>query len=370
MKQDNAIYVTKPFLPPLEEFVQYLDEIWETGILTNNGPKHRELEKGVMSRFGWRNTSLLTNGHLALEIALKAMDLKLGGEIITTPFTFVSTTAAIVNQGFVPVFCDIKDNCTIDPSKIESLITDKTVAILPVHVYGIPCDVESIEKIAKKHNLKVLYDAAHAFGVKSKGKDISSYGDISMFSFHATKLFHTIEGGALVYSNPKLKECIDLIKNFGISGPESIELVGMNAKMNEFQAAMGLLLLRYFDDITRKRKAIYERYIQNLNGVDGIEMFKPDDDTSYNYAYMPVLFESNRDVVFKYLESKKIFARKYFFPCISKVESYKKYLRGDSLANAEKKAEQVITLPIYPELTIEQVDYICQNVLEAMKEKR
>jgi len=367
MKKSEAIYVTKPFLPPIEEYITYLEKIWETGVLTNNGSMHREFQQGLEKKFGWKNTSLFTNGHLALEIALKALDLERGGEIITTPYTFVSTASSIVNQGFVPVFCDIKDNCTIDPNQIESMITDKTVAILPVHVYGIPCDVESIEKIAKKHNLKVLYDAAHAIGVKYKGKDISSYGDISMFSFHATKLFHSIEGGALVHSVPELKKCIDLQKNFGISGPETIELIGMNAKMNEFQAAMGLLLLRYFDEIIEKRKILHGRYKENLKGLNDVELMKTDEHTQYNYAYMPVLFGEKRDKVFEYLEERSIFARKYFYPSISDVDCYKKYLRGNSLVNAEKAAKNIITLPIYPDLELEQVDYICRTIHDAMK---
>ena len=368
MDQDNAIYVTKPYLPPIEEYVQYLDEIWKNGILTNNGPIHRQLEKALQTRFGWKNTSLFTNGHLALEAALKVMDLKKGGEIITTPYTFVSTVAAIVNQGFEPVFCDIGVNCTIDPNHIEYLITEKTVAILPVHVYGFPCDTERIEKIANDHKLKVLYDAAHAIGVKYKGEDISSYGDISMFSFHATKLFNTIEGGALVFKNAELKSLIDLHKNFGISGQESIELVGMNAKMNEFQAAMGMLLLRYFDFMIKQRKTVYDRYLHNLEGVGSLEVLRKNDDTKYNYAYMPVLFKTGRDRVFSCLEKENIFARKYFSPCISKVESYKRYLRGNSLIKAETAAEQIITLPIYPELTTTQVDIICEIIIDAMYE--
>ena len=367
INQNDKIFVAKPFLPPIGEYIQYLEKIWETDILTNMGPLHQQFEQELKSRFGWKNISLFTNGHLALEIALKTMDLEAGSEIITTPYTFVSTTASIVNQGFVPVFCDIGDNCTIATEQIESLITEKTAAILPVHVYGIPCDVDGIEKIAAKHRLKVLYDAAHAIGVKYKGRDISSYGDISMFSFHATKLFHTIEGGALVYSDSKLQKHIDLSKNFGISGPESIELIGMNAKMNEFQSAMGLVLIRHFDYIVSQRKAIYNRYVDNLNGQNNIKILKTDEDTFYNYAYMPVLFKADRDRIFKCLEEKNIYARKYFYPCISDVECYKKYLRGNSLAKSQKAAEQIITLPIYPQLTIEQVDYICEVIADAFQ---
>jgi len=366
MNKDNKIYVTKPFLPPINEYIHYLEKIWETNILTNDGPLHKQFEQNLKTYFKWENVSLLTNGHLALEIALKSLDLKPGGEIITTPFTFISTAAAIVNQGFIPVFCDIGDNFTIDSNKIEALITDKTVAILPVHVYGFPCDVEKIQEIADRHSLKVLYDAAHALGVKFNGKDISSYGDISMFSFHATKLFHTIEGGALVYSDSNLKREIELYKNFGITGPESVEAIGLNAKMNEFQSAMGLVLLKYFDEIISKRKVIYERYLFNLNGIQGIKTSFVNENSNCNYAYMPVLFDGTRDKVFEYLEKNNIFARKYFYPCISDIDCYKMFLRGNSLENSERISREIITLPIYPSLDLSQVDFICQTVIDGL----
>jgi len=367
MINNNAIYVTKPFLPPMDEYIPYLERIWTSGILTNEGQLYKELENKLKITFNWNNTSLFTNGHLALEIALKALNLKPGGEIITTPFTFVSTTAAIVNQGFKPVFCDVTDNYTIDSNIIEDLITDKTVAILPVHVYGFPCDVENIDYLAKKYNFKVIYDAAHALGVQYKGRDISSYGDISMFSFHSTKLFHTIEGGALVYSDSKLKKDIDLNKNFGISGQETIDLIGINAKMNEFQASMGLLLLNYIDNIIIKRKQIYERYFSNLNGLQNICIKRIDDELKYNYSYMPVLFEGNRDKIFEYLKNNYVFARKYFYPCISNVECYKKYFRNNLLVKADKISNNIICLPIYPSLELSQVDYICQLIHDAIK---
>jgi len=367
MSNKNAIYVTKPYLPPLDEYISYLGKIWDSCILTNNGALHQQFEQELCSRFDWCNVSLISNGHLALEIALKSLNLKKGGEIITTPFTFVSTVAAIVNQGFVPVFCDIGSNYTIDSSRIESLITEKTVAILPVHVYGFPCDVNGISQIAKKHDLKVLYDAAHALGVEFKGKDIANYGDITMFSFHATKLFHTIEGGALVYSDNNMRQDIELFKNFGISGPESIELIGMNAKMNEFQATMGLSLLGYMDEIINRRKVITERYLQNLDGINSLEFVPIENDLKYNYAYMPVLIKSKRDAVFEHLGANNIFARKYFYPILSHVDCFKNYLRGNSLERAEMVAEQIITLPIYPTLTIPQVDFICSVLQDALQ---
>lgn len=364
----EPIYVTKPFLPPIEEYITYLRRIWETSTLTNFGPLHQELEYALKKRFEWNNVSLCANGHLALEIALKSLNLTSGGEIITTPFTFVSTISAIVNQGFTPVFCDVCDGFTIDTERIEPLITEKTVAILPVHVYGVPCDVIHIEQIARKHSLSVLYDAAHAFGVKIGGVDIAKYGDISMFSFHATKLFHTIEGGSLVYTNDELKKTIELSKNFGISGPESIDLVGMNAKMNEFQAAMGLLSLKYFSENVTKRKALHDRYLRKLESISEITVKRVRENTTSNYSYMPVLLESKskRDGVFDYLSENNVFSRKYFYPSISKVGCYKKYLRGNSLEVAEDTADRVITLPLYHSLEFSQVDYICDIIHRAL----
>jgi len=364
---NNPIYVTKPILPPIQEFVSYLHEIWESNILTNNAALHQRLEQSLCEYFNWKNASLFTNGHIALEIALKSLDLKPGGEIITTPFTFVSTTAAIVNQGFIPVFCDIGDDFTINAAKTESLITENTVAVLPVHVYGFPCDVEKLRDIAEKYNLKIIYDAAHALGVKYKGEDIASYGDVSMFSFHATKLFHTVEGGALVYTDSDMRRDIELNKNFGISGPESVELIGMNGKMNEFQAAMGLSLLKYMDYIIEKRRHIHDRYMQNLKDMERIKLPKISAQVDYNYAYMPALIENHRDKVFKGLAESNIYARKYFYPCISEIDCYKKYLRGNAMPKAVNIAEQIITLPIYPTLELSEVDRICRVICEIFK---
>ena len=365
-KINEPIYVTKPFLPPIKELMPYLESIWDSKILTNNGPLHQELEKNLRARFKWANVSLFSNGHMALEIALKSLGLQEGGEVITTPYTFVSTAAAIVNQGFVPVFCDIGDNFTIDASQIEALVTVKTVAILPVHVYGFPCDVDEIQKIADKHNLKVLYDAAHALGVRHKGKGIAHYGDMSMFSFHATKLYHTFEGGALAYSDAAFRTNIELNKNFGISGPESVELVGMNAKMNEIQAAMGLTLLPHFDGIIAARKNIYERYVHNLQGLAGAAITLPGTDTGYNYAYMPVLFEGKRDAVYDALAKENIFARKYFYPLVSDFECYKRYAGSNAVTNAKKTSQKILTLPIYPQLSLGHVDFICHIIADAM----
>lgn len=361
----NPIYVTQSFLPPLEEYVEHLKKIWETHQLTTNGPLHNELEQALCARLGWKNASLFANGHLALEIALKSLNTNSGYEIITTPYTYVSTLSAIVNQGFIPVFCDINDRFTIDIEQIETLITEKTVAILPVHVYGFPCDVEAITKIAKKHGLKVIYDAAHAFGVKVDGKDIASFGDISMFSFQATKLFHTVEGGALVYYNDLLRKNFELYKNFGISGPDTIELVGLNAKMNEFEAAMGLAVLPYLDEIIKRRKKIYEHYMEILNDVSNIVTFSTGINEGFNYAYVPILIENGRDRVYNYLAEHNIYARKYFYPCLSKVECYRKYLRNNSLEKAENTSDKVLTLPISHTIMLEHVEYICSLIKQA-----
>lgn len=362
----ESIYVTKPYLPPLSEYIPYLERIWESGHLTNNGPLHQEFERALTLKFGWSNVTLFANGHLALEIALKSLELPEGSEIITTPFTFVSTTAAIVNQGFVPVFCDITDNFTIDTKQIESLITDKTAAIMPVHVYGFPCDVEHIADLAERHKLKVIYDAAHAIGVRVNGCDISEYGDISMFSFHATKLFHTVEGGALVFANCKLKTKMDMYKNFGISGSDSIDCVGLNAKMNEFEAAMGLSCLSHFDEIITIRKEIYDRYLSNLRYLDGIQVYPIPENVVHNYAYMPILINEKRDEVYDVLVKENIYPRKYFYPSLSKVECYKKYIRKNMLTNTEVAVERVLCLPIYATLSLSQVDDVC-NIIASIE---
>jgi dTDP-4-amino-4,6-dideoxygalactose transaminase len=262
------------------------------------------------------NITLFTNGHLALECAIAAFNLT--GEVITTPFTFASTTHAIVRNGLEPVFCDINpDDYTIDTDKLEGLNYDKTSAIIPVHVYGNICNVNEIEKIAKKYNLKVIYDAAHAFGVTVDGVGVANFGDASMFSFHATKVFHTIEGGAVTYKDRSLSKKLDDLKNFGITGPESVEYVGGNAKMNEFQAAMGICNLRHVDDEIAKRKIVVERYIERLSSVKGIKLCKPQTGVKSNYAYFPVVFDGykmSRDEVFEKLKAENIYARKYFYP--------------------------------------------------------
>ncbi|MBR2290667.1 MAG: DegT/DnrJ/EryC1/StrS family aminotransferase, partial [Clostridia bacterium] len=289
---NKKILVTQSSMPSLDEYVEEIKSIFESKWLTNMGDKHRKLEEDLKNYLNVSNVSLYTNGHMALYIAIKSFDFPEGSEIITTPYSFSSTTHAIIQNNLKPVFCDInEDDYTIDASKIESLITDKTVAILPVHVYGHVCDVEAIDRIAKKHNLKVIYDAAHVFGVNYKGKSIAEYGDISMFSFHATKVFNTIEGGALVYKDGVKRDVLEQLKNFGIIDQEKVLLVGTNAKMNEFCAAMGICNLRHIDEEIAKRSRVYSRYLERLSGIDGITVSRIQYDVTPNYAYFPVIFD-------------------------------------------------------------------------------
>mgnify|MGYP003293855655 CR=1 FL=1 len=329
-----------------------------------------ELEKALCDYLTVSNMALCTNGHLALENILEAYGWEKGSEVITTPFTFASTTHSIVRSGYVPVFCDINaEDYTMDVNKIEDLITDKTVAIMPVHVYGKLCDVEIIQKIAEKHQLKVIYDAAHAFGVTYKGVSSANFGDASMFSFHATKVYNTIEGGALCYQDDRLSKILDTWKNFGMSGQESVPFVGGNAKMNEFQAAMGICNLRHLDNEIAKRKAVVEHYIERLSGVDGIVLCKEQQDVKSNYAYFPVVFDGykyNRDEVFEKLAKENIVARKYFYPLTNSFDCYKGQVgfNPDETPVAKYIAERVLTLPLYADLSLEDVDKICNIILE------
>ncbi len=361
----EEILVTKSSLPDYDDYCQTIKGIWDRVWLTNCGPLHEELEKEISKYLDVENVSLYTNGHLALENALELLDLK--GEIITTPFTFVSTTSAIVRTGNTPVFCDINpDDYTIDVDKIEDLITEKTVAIVPVHVYGHVCNVEKIEEIAKKHNLKVIYDAAHAFGVKYEGKSIAKFGDITMFSFHATKVFNTIEGGGLAFSDASLKVKAEALKNFGITNYESIEYVGGNAKMSEFQAAMGLCNLKNLKENILARKRIVELYTELLKDVDGIVLSTVQEKVDSNYAYFPIRVEKpfslTRDQLFDLLASHKIYARKYFYPITNDFEAYQGY-PGDTPI-ARDVSDKILTLPLYPDLGRENVERICKIIKE------
>ena len=328
------------------------------------GPIHNEFMDKVGSYLGVDNVSLFTNGHLALCVAIRALGLT--GEVITTPFTFASTTHAIVDCGLTPVFCDVnEDTYTIDADKIEALITEKTSAIMPVHVYGNVCDVEKIDAIAKKHNLKVIYDAAHVFGVKIGNKGIGSFGDVSMFSFHATKVFNTIEGGCLTYSDKSLESKITSLRNFGITSPESVDMLGTNAKMNEFQAAMGLCNLKYIDGELEKRALAEKCYRARLEGAEGIKLSPIQDGVTSNHAYFPVVFEGckyNRNEVAEKLAENGIFARKYFYPITNEFSCYKGKFRGETPI-AKHISENVLTLPMYAGLTEEDVNRICNIIL-------
>ena len=367
------ILVTRSSLPPFEEYCSEIRKLWDTHWLTNMGVEHQELQRQLEQYLVCPHVVLYTNGHLALENVIAAMEFPEGSEVITTPFTFASTTHAIVRNNLVPVFCDVNaDDYTIDVSRIESLITEKTVAIVPVHVYGNICDVEAIDAVAKKHHLKVIYDAAHAFAVKYKGISSANFGDASMFSFHATKVFNTIEGGAVCFSDDSLVEKLNDMKNFGIRGPERVVFVGGNAKMSEFQAAMGICNLRHLSDEIQKRKAVVERYRSNLDGIAGIKLCKPQHDVESNYAYFPVVFDgfpANRNEVFDALASEGIGARKYFYPITNSFECYSDM----PTAGAEKTpvaaflAERVLTLPMYADLSLSDVDRICECIINCGK---
>jgi len=361
MKQ---ILVTQSSIPDFVEYMDEIKELWESRWLTNMGTKHKTLEAQLIKYLNVPNITLFTNGHLALECIIAALDLK--GEVITTPYTFASTTHAIVRNGLKTIFCDISpDDYTLDVNKIESLITEKTSAIIPVHVYGNVCDVEAIDSIAKKHNLKVIYDAAHTFGVTVDGKGIGSFGDASMFSFHATKVFNTIEGGAVTYNEPSIKEKLDSLKNFGITGQETVEYVGGNAKMNEFQAAMGICNLRHVDNEIAKRKIVVDRYNEQLGGIEGIKLSKPQAGVKSNYAYFPVVFhgyKKDRDEVFEELKTHNIFARKYFYPLTNSFDCYKDQYNVEDTPVAKYISERVLTLPLYADLDLEDVDRICEII--------
>lgn len=363
----NQILVTRSSMPPLDEYVTEIATLWESHWLTNMGVKHHELEKRLQEYLGVDNIALYTNGHSALESILEAMDLH--GEVITTPFTFASTTHAIVRKGLIPVFADIRpDDYTIDPTSVERLVDSSTCAIVPVHVYGNLCDVDAIHEIADTYNLKVIYDAAHAFGVRRGGTSAAAFGDASMLSFHATKVFNTIEGGAVCFRDPALKDTLNQWKNFGITGPESVDYIGGNAKMNEFCAAMGICNLRHVDREIAKRKVVAERYFERLSNIEGIQVCTPKPGIRHNYSYMPVVFTegfgASRDEVFGALAVRGISARKYFYPLTGDYDCYRGRFDTARTPVARRVAEQVLTLPMYADLELKAVDRICDIVLD------
>ncbi|MDO4188665.1 MAG: DegT/DnrJ/EryC1/StrS family aminotransferase [Lachnospiraceae bacterium] len=367
------ILVTRSSMPDFDEYTNEIKELWDSHWLTNHGVKARELKEQLKKYLQTDNLELTVNGHMALELILTALKLPAGSEVITTPFTFVSTTHSIVRCGLKPVFCDINpDTYTIDVDKIESLITDKTSAILPVHVYGNICDDDAISKIASKHGLKVIYDAAHAFGVNYKGTPVSCLGDASIFSFHATKVYNTIEGGAITFKDPSLSRVIEEIRDFGIHDEESIPYVGPNAKMNEFAAAMGICNLRHVNSEIEKRGKVVEAYIKGLSGIEGVKLnpvFTTSIESSMqtlNYAYFPVLFTDeyrmSRDEIFAELSNNGIKSRKYFYPLTNEIEAYKGIFDSGSTPIALDISKRVLTLPMYADLEISDVERICKII--------
>ena len=366
--KNKKIYVTQPALPPLDEFIGYLKEIWDSKWITNEGIFHKKFEKNLAEYLGVKYISLFANGTLALISALQV--LRITGEVITTPYSFVATTHSLWWNGIKPVFVDIEpEHCNLDPEKIEVAITPKTTAILPVHVYGNPCNVERIQEIADIYGLKVIYDAAHAFGVEEKNNSILNFGDLSILSFHATKTFNTIEGGAIICHDEKIKKRIDYLKNFGFADEVTVVAPGINAKMNELQAAFGILQLKTFAEQILKRKQIARLYRELLLDINGISYHKDIGNVKHNYAYFPIFIDENkygltRDELYFKLREKNIYGRRYFFPLISEFPTYSGLpsANPDNLQIAEKIARQVICLPIYPELDIEEQNMITQII--------
>jgi len=365
----DKILVTRSSMPSFEEYCNEIKDLWDSHWLTNMGVKHIELQNVLEEYLGVPHVTLYTNGHLALENAIAALNLPEGGEIITTPFTFASTTHAIVRNKLIPVFCDIReDNFTIDVEKLEELITDRTVAIVPVHVYGNLCDIKEIDRVAKKYGLKVIYDAAHAFAVKYKGISSACFGDASIFSFHATKVFNTIEGGCVCFKDDAWVQLLYDQKNFGIRNEESVAYVGGNAKMNEFQAAMGICNMRHLSEEIGKRRKVVEKYRERLAGIEGIKLSVIQEDVVSNYAYFPVVFDGykyTRNEVFEKLDENNIVARKYFYPLTNSFECYRNYPTAGSEKTpvAQHIALRVLTLPLFADLHLEDVDKICDIIL-------
>jgi dTDP-4-amino-4,6-dideoxygalactose transaminase len=365
---EKPILVTKPFMPPYEEFCEGLREIWDNQWLTNNGPVLNRYRGELKNYFETDNICLFNNGTLALQIALQGMGIS--GEVITTPFTFVATTHALYWNKIRPVFCDIEpDTYTLDPEKVEELITPWTTAILAVHVFGRPCKLNALADIAKHHNLVLIYDAAHAFGVRVNGKPIGHYGDLSMFSFHATKLYHSIEGGMLTFKDPSLATTFNYLKNFGFKSETEVVMPGTNAKMNEMQALMGSMMLGHMDMLVQKRKRIYEIYQERLGEVPGIT-FSPDPapTVEYNYAYVPVLideqeFGMSRDVLYAKLKEYNVFARRYFYPLLNNFSCYQSVVVPKAMDEARRVSDKVMTLPTYCDLGEDEVNAICDIIV-------
>lgn len=372
MRLDKNIAVTRSSMPPFEEYCGEIRELWDSRWLTNNGTKFKELRAALADYLGVERMDLFTNGHMAIELGLQTLELG-EGEVITTPFTFASTTQAIVRCGLMPVFCDVDPvTFTMDPAKIEALITPRTRAIVPVHVYGNICDVEAIQEIADRHGLKVLYDAAHAFGVRYRGRGIASFGDISCFSFHATKVYHTIEGGAACFHDEEIGKKLARLKNFGIADQETVPDIGPNAKMNEFCAAMGLCNLRHVGEEIEKRGRAVARYRERLEGVAGIQLNPVQKDATPNHAYFPAVFDertfgAGRDAVFATLAEHGIGARKYFYPLTNTFDCYHGRFDPATTPVALDISRRVLTLPLYADMDTGTVDRVCDVILRCKR---
>lgn len=362
---ETPIFVTRSFMPPYDEYIEAIKPLWESCRITNLGKYHKELESELKKYLETDELSLLVNGHMALELFIQAMNFPEGSEVITTPYTFISTTHAIIRNHLTPVFCDVRlDDGTMDAEKIECLITEKTVAIIPVHVYGYVCQVNKISQIAAKYHLKVIYDAAHAFGVKYCGKGIATYGDGVIFSFHATKIYHTIEGGAAAFHDHELYKKLYNLKNFGIQGEEIVTDIGANAKMNEFSAIMGLCNLKYIEKEIYRRKQIDAEYREKLNRVKGIRLFKEQSEVQSNYAYFPIIVEEDykdtRDELYTRMKSQNIHVRKYFYPITCEQICYNGKYKNVDVENAKYLSRHILTLPMYGELQERDIERICE----------
>lgn len=366
---DCPIYVTRPLLPDRKEYYKKVNEVFDSGFLTNQGAQLQQFEKALREFLHVTHVMAFCNGTLALQLACKALDLK--GEVITTPFTFPATTHAISWNGLTPVFCDIEpDTFNINPDKIEALITDNTSAILPVHVFGNPCRVYEINQIAKKHNLKVIYDAAHAFGVEINGQPIGSFGDISMFSFHATKSFNTLEGGALTFNDAALADKLFYLKNFGIKSETEVVSIGTNAKMNELQAAFGLLVLDKINEEIQKRKELTKQYRERLKNIPGLRCLHDIEGVKHNYQYFPIIIDEtkagfSRNDIYEELKKYKVYSRKYFYPLASQVTCYRELTSASKggLPVAERITQSILCLPLYGELPIPVVARIAEIII-------
>lgn len=371
--EEKKILVARSSMPRYEDYIEAIKPLWESHWLTNMGNYHKQLETQLREYLDVPELSLMVNGHMALEMVIQSFGFPEGMEVITTPFTFISTTHAIVRNGLVPVFCDVKESDgTIDEGKIESLITEKTVAILPVHVYGNVCNVEAIQRIADKYGLKVIYDAAHCFGIRYNGRGIGSYGDASIFSFHATKVFNTIEGGAVCFSNHDTYERLYNLKNFGIRGEEVVVDIGANAKMNEFCAIMGLCNLKRVDEVYEKRKERFEYYLGKLTSIKGIGFLNPREDATKNYAYMVILigdeYGVSRDELYIQLKNNNIYPRKYFYPLTSDQMCYRNKYENNDLLVARALTSRILALPMYEDISFEEIDRIVRVIEESRRE--